>query len=611
VLSQMRSARFVIIVWSLIALAFVGGFLLAETSGLLGRAPVTPTSAVAVVNGHEILYLDYERRAQEEVNNAQQRQGRSLNQDEVQQIKNNTFNQMVMDVLLQQEYERRGITVTDEELKDYAHYLPPPFMQDIPDLKTEGRFDLAKYQRYIASPAFRAQGGNVILENYYRSEIPKEKLVDQISSGVYVSDAELWRIWQDQHDSVQASFVGFRPSPDTAALKAVTDAQAQDYFNKHKDEFKRRGRAVLSVVVVPRVITAADTAAARARAVALRNEISGGAKFEDVAKRESADSASGAKGGDLGRGPATQYVSEFANALKTLKVGELSQPVETPFGYHLIRVDERKGDTVAAHHILVRIQQSDSSSARVDREADQLSKLAAGSEQGAKLDTASKKLGLQVQRVFAFEDEPAVLNQRVIPSVSAWAFGGAHAGETSDLFDDDNGYYLARLDTISLGGEPKFEDVANDVRMAVMMQQQIDKLLPQANQLASSARTGSLESAAQAKSQQVQRTALFTRGSLVPGIGQFTEPVGAAFALKVGQVSDAVRSQSGVYVLRADKRVHSDSAAFEAQKNVLRQQRQMQLREQRAQMYLQDLRQSANIKDRRKELNSASRRTET
>jgi peptidyl-prolyl cis-trans isomerase D len=611
VLSQMRSARFVVIVWSLIALAFVGGFLLVETSGLLGRTLVTPTTAVAVVNGHEILYTDYMRRVQEDINNAQQRQGRTLNQDETHQIENNSFNQMVMDVLLQQEYERRGITVTDEELRDYARYAPPPWIQSAPDLQTDGRFDNAKYQRLLASPAARQQGLLVGLEQYYRSEVPKQKLIDQITSGVYVTDSELWRIWQDQHDSVQASYVAFHPTVDSNAVKAVTDAQARDYFDKHKAEFKRTGRALLSVLVVPRVITSADTAAARAHALALRNEIAGGAKFEDVAKRESADSVSGSKGGDLGRGLASQYVTEFSNALKSLKVGELSQPVATPFGFHIIRVDERKGDTVAAHHILVRVQPSDSASSRVDRMADSLAKMAASSEQGAKLDTASKRLGLPVQRVFAVEDEAAVLNQRVIPSVSAWAFGGAHPGETSDLFDDENGYYLARLDSLTPGGEPKFEDVARDVRTEVATQQQLEKLVPTANQIAASARTSTLESAARAKGMQVQQTPFFTRGAVVPGIGRFTEAVGAAFGLKVGQISNAVRSQSGVFVLRADKRVQADSTAFEAQKNVLRQQRLNQLRDQRAQMYLQDLRESANIKDRRKELSAAAKRAES
>ena len=48
----------------------------------------------------------------------------------------------------------------------------------------------------------------VSLEQYYRSEIPREKLFDQIQSGAYVSDPELWRAWRDQHDSAQVSYVG-------------------------------------------------------------------------------------------------------------------------------------------------------------------------------------------------------------------------------------------------------------------------------------------------------------------------------------------------------------------------------------------------------------------
>jgi len=69
-----------------------------------------------------------------------------------------------------------------------------------------------------------------------------------------------------------------------------TDLRA--YFDKHAKEFTNPGRAVLSVVTIPRLITAADTAAARNRALKLRDEITKGAKFEDVAKRESSDSVS-------------------------------------------------------------------------------------------------------------------------------------------------------------------------------------------------------------------------------------------------------------------------------------------------------------------------------
>jgi peptidyl-prolyl cis-trans isomerase D len=406
------------------------------------------------------------------------------------------------------------------------------------------------------------------------------------------------------------SYVAFTPAMDSGAAKSISDADLRAYFDQHKADFTGVGRAVLSVVMIPRVVTAADTAAARAKAAQLRDEIMKGAKFEDVAKRESADTVSGAQGGDLGKGPKGRFVAEFEKAAYGLKVGEVSQPVQTPFGFHLIRVDEHKGDTLALRHILVRVQASDTSTTRIDREADELSKMAGASEQGAKLDTAAKKLGLTIAKVQAFEGEPAVLNGVMIPSVSAWAFGGAKVGETSDLFDDDNGYYLARLDSVREGGEPKFENVKEDVRARVALQRQVDKLLPEAQKLSTAAATSSLEAAAQQANKKVEQTQLFSRSSIVPGLGQFTEAVGAAFGLPTGVVSAPVKTAEGVYVLRVDKRVTADSTAWAAQREAQKTARLQQLRQQKIQMFLQDIRKAAKVDDRRKAINAATRRAE-
>src|ERR1044072_7118711 len=100
-------------IWVVGAILFVGGFLLYETSGLLGSAPVTPTTAVAVVNGHEIIYNQWLARVQQEIQNAQQQsRGASLSQDDTRRIENNVFDQMVAEILLADEYRKRGIVVT-------------------------------------------------------------------------------------------------------------------------------------------------------------------------------------------------------------------------------------------------------------------------------------------------------------------------------------------------------------------------------------------------------------------------------------------------------------------------------------------------------------------
>ncbi len=80
----------------------------------------------------------------------------------------------------------------------------------------------------------------------------------------------------------------------------------------------------------------------KARVDAVRAKIVAGADFAGLAKTESTDTGSGAQGGDLGCGDPKQFVPEFAKAVGTLKIGELSKPVQTQFGYHLIEVKSRK-----------------------------------------------------------------------------------------------------------------------------------------------------------------------------------------------------------------------------------------------------------------------------
>jgi peptidyl-prolyl cis-trans isomerase D len=320
---------------------------------------------------------------------------------------------------------------------------------------------------------------------------------------------------------------------------------------------------------------------------------------------------SGQNGGDLGKGGRNRFVPEFEKAAYALKPGELSQPVLSPFGFHIIKVDSKSGDTLALRHILVRIAASDSESSRVDKEADSLSRQAASSDQGAKLDSAARALKLAVYRVQVIEDEPAMLGGRLVPSVSAWAFGGARVGETSELFDDDNGYYLARLDTLRAGGEPKFENVKDQVRARVAAEKAIDQLLPAAQKLATAAAATTLDAASKQADKKVEQTPMFARSSFVPGLGQFSEPIGAAFGLPVGAVSQPVKSTNGVFVLRVDKRVLADSSAWAAQKQAQRTTRLQQLRQQRLQMFLEDIRKAAKVDDRRKQIQAATRRQES
>lgn len=605
-LQSMRSAAKYI--WIVLIIAFVGGFLLVDSSGLLGRAPVTTNTVVATVNGEDILYLTWENAVQNLEQQESQRLGRAISLDERRELEDRAFDELVNAILLRQEYERRGISVTDEEILDAARRSPPPGLEENPEFQTEGRFDIEKYQRFLASPIARQQGLLVGLEAFYRTEIPKQKLFDQVASDVWVSEARLWQIYRDRSDSATISYVAFRPEDAAGAAPAVSDADITAYYNANRDRFERPGRAVLSLLAVERAITAADSAAARARIDALRAEIAGGADFAAVAQRASDDSASGQQGGELGRGVRGRFVPDFETAAYALAEGELSQPVRTPFGWHIIRVDRKRGDTLDLRHVLVRVGQSDSSASATDRLADRVSAIASGATEPAAFDSAAAELGLPVSTVVATENEPLSFAGRYVPGLSAWAFSGVTVGESSDLQDAPEAYYIGRLDSIRTAGIAPLADVKEEIRRQLEREARLKALQPVAQQLATAARSGSLEQAAAAASRPIEQAGPFTRNTLVPGLGQFTKAIGAAFGLQVGQVSAPVVADDAVYVLRLDALKAADSADFALLKDVFRMQITQSLRQERVGQYLEGLRESATIKDDRKKIQASLRR---
>lgn len=609
-LQQLRSKSLVI--WAIVFVFFVVGFLMADTSGLLGLGgtQITNSTAVAKVNGTEIPWLAWQNLSNQLAQNQEQGSGRGLSLDERQRIENQAFEQLVGNILLDQEFRKRGIVVSDQEIREAAQQSPPPEMMQNPELHTDGRFDPAKYRRLLSSAAARQQGLLLQLESYYRAEIPKAKLFDQLAGDVFVSDAKLWSNYRDQHDSVKVSFVHFDATAIPDSTVQISDADLRAYYDKNKASLERPGRAVLSVVIVPRTVTAADSAATLTRLIGLRNEILSGASFEDVAKRESADTVSGARGGDLGKAPVTNWDPEFGNAAKALKVGELSGPVRTQFGYHLIRKDSQAGgDTLGLHHILLRIGQSDSSAVRTDRRADSLSRIAANADQPTRLDSAAKVLGLPIERITAFENEVAMSPQgRQLPSVSAWAFTGSQRGEISDLYDAEDMYVIARLDTLVNGGVPSFDDAKADVRRFLIGRKKSESLLPRATTFANGiAAAGGLEAAAKAADMTVTTSEQFTRPSFVNGLGRFNEAIGASFTLPQGAVSKPIVTDQGVYVIRVDKKVSADSAVWAAQKDNQRRDAIAAIQQLRVRTFLSEIRKSAKVDDRRKELNAAAR----
>jgi peptidyl-prolyl cis-trans isomerase D len=608
VLQQMRGgAKYI---WLAIFIFFVVGFLLYQTSGLSTTSRNTNSSVVADVNGEKIYLGNWQAELSQREQQAQQRIGRTLTLDEQKRVEQQAFDEMTQRLLLKQEFQKRGIRVADKEIIDAAETSPPPELMQSPELQTDGHFDLEKYQRYLSSPMAKSEGLLAGLERMYRDEIPREKLFNQVATTVFVSDAQLWNLWRDTHDSAQITFVAWEPDVARDTSIRISDADIKAYYDSHKDELTRKGHAMLSLIVIPRPVTAADTAAVRSHIQAIHDSIaSGKAKFEDIAKNESTDSVSAANGGSLGTVGRGQFVPAFDSAAFKLKPGELSQPVLSPFGYHLIRVDAKKGDSITVRHILLRIEESDSAAARVNAKADTLEKMAAQNDNAGAFDKAAAHLGLPVLHLPVTEDQPVISNGHEIPSVGTWAFsGGATVGESSDLLESDDAYFLARLDSLTPGGVPTLAQATPAIRLVLQREAGLKLVLPQASAFAAKASATTLEAQTAAATMHLLKSPEFTRTSFVPDIGRMNEVIGAAFSLPVGVVSQPILTRDAVYVIRVDKRIESDKAAWAKQKDQQRQQIVQALREQAVRDFLDDLRTNAKIVDHRKEIEAANRK---
>jgi peptidyl-prolyl cis-trans isomerase D len=586
-------------VFYILAVSFIGWLAIGQVMSILGPSG----NVVLRVNRKEYSVTDYQQRVQLASEQYRQQYGTApLTKEEDRQLQDQVINQMIQDALLEQEYRRLGIRVSDEEIVAMAHNSPLPEIMRDPQFQTDGQFDIRKWQQFLSTTSDR----NLLLqlEGIYRQQIPRIKLFEYLASDVYIPDAKLWRLYKDQRDSVRVTALAVSPYTilDTTP---ISDAELQAYIAKHPDDFKRPAVAYVRFIAVPRLPNADDSAAARAHVTRVRSELARGARFEDVAKRESSDSGSGQRGGDLGwvrKSDTTTFVAPFMRAVRSLKPGELSAPVPTRFGYHLIRIDQAKGDSVKVRHILIPVALQGAHLDQVEARADTLERLAAERSDPTTLDTVARRMKLQVSPEYRVtENQGFTLGDYRIPDVSVWAFE-TPVGETSPVIDGEAGYYVFRLDSVTTAGAPPLAQIRAQVTDLVRVEKLKSVARHRADSLAALLRgVPDLAAAAAAHGLQVQRLGPFTR---MRPPRDLTEAlvVGTAFGLRVGERSGVVDGEGAYFILESLVRKFADSTAWLAQKEVQRTQLLQALQQARIQQYLEGVRAKAKVVDRRKDL---------
>jgi peptidyl-prolyl cis-trans isomerase D len=578
-----------------VAVAFFA-WLVLDLSGITGGAGLLTTTSVGKVNGQSIEARTYQTIVQQSIDTRQQQSPHPLGLDDYQQVRDQVWDQIVQNSVLQSEYRRRGISVTEDEIVQAIRNQPLADFQKVPEFQTDSQFDLGKYQRWLTSSV--AQQYLPSLEAQYREELQQAKLLRVVTADVYLSDAALWEHYRDENEKVKVGLTAIVPRnvvPDSAVK--VTNAEVAEYYRTHRDEFKRPRTAFLSYVALPRLTTAADSAVTRARADSARQEILDGAPFADVARRESADSASAVKGGDLGEWTRGSMDPAFDSAAFAVPIRTVSRPVLSQFGYHLIEITSRKGKKAKGRHILFRIEVTGAHRDQLDAQADSLEQLGAERADPAALDTAAQALKLRIGKSNPVQEGTRVqLGQFVVPDAAVWAFQ-AKPGATSPVIETPFAYYLFRLDSLYDAGVPTLAEIRPAVEHAVRDRKKWDGARKMAKDYLKRVEEGStMAQAATAMKLPHREFGPFSRVN-----PPLTSPlvVGTAFGLEVGKRSGILDTDEGIYVIQSLAHTKADSTKFVKELDEYRAQWVNAARQERVRSYLAALRDAAKVVDRR------------
>jgi peptidyl-prolyl cis-trans isomerase SurA len=142
----------------------------------------------------------------------------------------------------------------------------------------------------------------------------------------------------------------------------ITEQEVKAFYETYKDSLPDQSNEYeVAHIIMERKVSEPERNAAKNIALEILDSIKQGADFSELAIRNSGDSLSAIQGGDLGFAGKGTFVKEFEEVVFNLKEGEVSDIVETQFGYHIIKLNEKSGDRVRSQHILIKFPKFESS----------------------------------------------------------------------------------------------------------------------------------------------------------------------------------------------------------------------------------------------------------
>jgi len=264
-------------------------------------------------------------------------------------------------------------------------------------------------------------------------------------------------------------------------------------------------------------------------------------------------------------------VPEFDAAAFTMEVGQVSELVKTQFGYHIIKLTDKKaGATRPLDEVRPQLTDQVAAERSQQQAADLAQKLEGLIKTPADLDSVAKAEGLTVQETGFFARDEPILGVGAAPEMTTRAFT-LNDGEVSGVLRTGRGYVFETVTAKQDSYIPKLDEVKDRVRDALVGLRALDVAKQKAAEVAGKVKgAADFDKAAKAAGVEPKTTELIARDAPIPDLGTSPDVMAAAFRLPQGGVSDPVSTPTGAAVLKVLEKVETSESDFTSNRDTFR-----------------------------------------
>ncbi len=594
-----------IILWALIIL-----FVLSMTvGGLVGGANIidiisgkTKLQGIAgIVNGKKLDASQFSKLIQNELSKMREK-GQEVNDVTMDRISEQIWNSFVAETLVSEEIERLGLKATDEEIYYFLVNNPPQFLTDNEAFQTDGKFDYQKYLNAINNPQGNEWFG---VEQYIRSTIPFEKIRNLIQSQAMVSDEEILSDYTTSNVNFDVETLTFPFTVVKDDSFSITEKEISSYYSENKEKFFVEETRILDYVLFDIKPSASDSMSVYQQAMNLKKRIENGESFETVAIEFTEDPSGVKSGGDLGWFGKGQMVPAFEKAAFSAKIGNITVPVLTRFGYHLIKVEEKRindGEMqVKARHILLKIKPGPDTLENIRSK----SNLFAFDANEYGFAAAADSHNLKIQTSSPIEEKSKYITGiGHFPQAACFAFSNKPLGSISEVLNTENGYVILKLDSINLASYKSINAVKGQIESSLLITKRSEKLSQIANEFYNKLdKDNNLESAVN-KSPEIKYTKheSVILNKTLKGLSRSNLLTGTILALEPGQISKPIKVGNQMVIVKLISRADIDEEKYKVEKEVIRDKLLNIKKNSIYNDWVKELKENANIIDNRENI---------